>query len=294
MLVLRHPLAFALRVLRGLRQNRALLLSGALAYNGLLTLVPVLALLLLVLSHVMDEAQVLHGVETTLELVIPGQSALITREIADLLNHRELIGGLGLVLLLFFSGLAFGVLQDAFSLIFEHRFARRSRHRIVIVLLPWLFALALGLGLFLLVITVTTLEAFGASGRTLPGLDLPAEVLSGPLIGLVGFVAQGLLLAGLYIVMPVGVSRLREALIGGFVAAAVWELLRRAVGWYFSSVSLVSVVFGSLGAVIVVLLLMEIGALVILMGAQVIAEYERFVYEEGPPPARRHRRRRRS
>jgi hypothetical protein len=60
----------------------------------------------------------------------------------------------------------------------------------------------------------------------------------------------------------------------------VIELLRRVLAWYFESVSLVNVVYGSIGAVVVVLLLMEIGALVILLGAQVIAEYERFVYRE--------------
>jgi YihY family inner membrane protein len=281
LLVARHPLAFALRVIRGLRRNRALLLSGALAYNGLLTLVPLLALLLLALSHVMDEARLLHGIQISLELVIPGQAQAMTEEIAALLMHRELIGGLGILMLLFFSGLAFGVLQDAFSLIFEHRFSRLSRHRLVSLFLPWLFALALGAGLLILVVALTALETLGQSGRTIPGLELPLEALSGPLIGFVGFAAQAVLLAALYIVMPVGMVRVREALVGGLVAAAVWDPLRRMLGWYFSSVSFVSVAFGSIGTAVVVLLFMEAGALVVLLGAQVIAEYEQFVYREG-------------
>ena len=43
--ILRHPLAFALRVWRGARRNQLLLLSAALAYNALLTIVPFFAVI---------------------------------------------------------------------------------------------------------------------------------------------------------------------------------------------------------------------------------------------------------
>jgi uncharacterized BrkB/YihY/UPF0761 family membrane protein len=45
--------------------------------------------------------------------------------------------------------------------------------------------------------------------------------------------------------------------------------------WYFSTLSQVKIVYGSLTTAIVVLLSLEIAALVLLLGAQVIAEYER-------------------
>ena len=45
--------------------------------------------------------------------------------------------------------------------------------------------------------------------------------------------------------------------------------------WYFASLSQVSVVYGSLTSAIVVLLSLEIGATALLLGAQVISEYER-------------------
>jgi uncharacterized BrkB/YihY/UPF0761 family membrane protein len=45
--------------------------------------------------------------------------------------------------------------------------------------------------------------------------------------------------------------------------------------WYFATLSQVSVVYGSLTTSIVVLFSLEIGATLLLFGAQVIAEYER-------------------
>ncbi len=44
--------------------------------------------------------------------------------------------------------------------------------------------------------------------------------------------------------------------------------------FYFANLSFVNVVYGSLATLIVVLLTLEIGAVILLLGAQVIAELE--------------------
>jgi membrane protein len=80
-------------------------------------------------------------------------------------------------------------------------------------------------------------------------------------------------------VMPVGRLSLRHALIGGATAAVLWEITRHILVWYYTSMSQIQVVYGSLTTSIAVLLSVEIGALVFLLGAQVIAEYERIGYE---------------
>ncbi len=287
--LLRHPFPFAMRVLRGLRENRAFLLSGALAYNALLTLIPLLALLLLVISQVMDEARLLDGLRASLELIVPGHAGLLTDQVASLLEHRELIGGLGIVMLLFFSGMAFNVLQAAFDLIFQHRMRRRRRSTWLTFALPYLFALALAVGFVLLSLATGALQALESRQIALAGTTVSMQGISATLVAGVGFAAEVFLLTAFYYVIPVGVMRIRDALVGALVVSVVWELLRRGLAWYFTSVSLVNVVFGSIGAVVVVLLLLEIGALVILLGAQVIAEYERFVYREMFPDPERSR-----
>ena len=59
----------------------------------------------------------------------------------------------------------------------------------------------------------------------------------------------------------------------------LWELTRHILVWYYSTISQIQVVYGSLTTSIAVLLSVEIGAIVLLLGAQVIAEYERIGYE---------------
>jgi len=85
-------------------------------------------------------------------------------------------------------------------------------------------------------------------------------------------------------VMPVGRLSLRHALIGGVTAAVLWELTRHVLVWYLATISQVSVVYGSLTTAIVVLLSLELGATLLLFGAQVISEYERGALRTAKPP----------
>jgi len=70
-------------------------------------------------------------------------------------------------------------------------------------------------------------------------------------------------------------SRLRS-LVGGVAAGILWEGMRHLLVWYFSSLSFVSVVYGSLATAIIALISLEVGGMILLFGAQIIAEYERF------------------
>jgi uncharacterized BrkB/YihY/UPF0761 family membrane protein len=65
----------------------------------------------------------------------------------------------------------------------------------------------------------------------------------------------------------------------------LWEVTRHLLVWYFATLSQVSMVYGSLTTAIVVLLSLEIGATLLLFGAQVISEYERVIagMQDAPP-----------
>jgi len=76
---------------------------------------------------------------------------------------------------------------------------------------------------------------------------------------------------------------------GGVIATVLWEITRHVLVWYFGTLSQVNIVYGSLTTSIVVLLSFEIGATLLLLGAQVIAEYERIgtkAHDLAPVPLR--------
>src|SRR6267143_3544652 len=146
-IVLKHPGAFAMQTLKSFRANQGLLLAGAVAYYALLSIVPLLILTVIALSYVIDQAELLVTLGRYLEWLVPGQSKSIVAELTNFLDHRDVIGWVLLATMIFFSSLAFTVLENAMSVIFVHRVAIRRRHFLVSALLPYVFIVFLGVGL---------------------------------------------------------------------------------------------------------------------------------------------------
>ena len=283
--IAQHPGAFALQVIRGFRANQGLLLAGAVAYYALLSMVPLLILVVIALSHVIDQGELLATLGRYMEWLMPGQSAAVVGQLATFLEHREVMGWVLLATMIFFSSLAFTVLENAMSVIFLHRVAVRRRHFLVSAVLPYLYILSLGVGLLLVTLVSGSLQAIGQESVDLLGRRWSLQGLSGALLYLLGVTGEVFVLTSIYHVMPVGRISLRMALIGGLTATALWEISRHILVWYFSTLSQVSVVYGSLTTAIVVLLSLEIGATLLLLGAQVISEYERVGQgKENKPP----------
>ena len=134
--ILKHPGSFAWGTLKAFRANQGLLLAGAVAYYALLSIVPLLILSVIALSHLTDQQQLLSTLGRYLEWLVPGQSKAIIGELANFLTHRDTVGWLLLATMLFFSSLAFTVLENAMSVIFVHRVAIRRRRYLVSALLP--------------------------------------------------------------------------------------------------------------------------------------------------------------
>ena len=277
--VLQHPGAFALAVIKGFRANQGILLAGAVAYYTLLSLVPVLIIVLIVLSQVFAEERLLLTLREYLGFFVPGQSDALVEELRTFLAHRELVGSVLVITMLFFSALAFTVLENAMSVIFFHRVAIRRRHFLVSAVMPYIFILFLGVGLLVITVVAGVLQFVGTRSITVLGAAHSLNQLSAVLLYLVGVTGEALLLSAIYLVMPVGRLSLRHALIGGATATVLWEITRHILVWYYTSMSQIQVVYGSLTTSVAILLSVEIGALVLLLGAQVIAEYERIGHE---------------
>jgi len=270
-----HPLDFVLQCVRAFRANQGLLLAGAVAYYALLSIVPFLMLVVVVLSHFIDPASLLHTLRRYLELIVPGQSASIAAEVAHFLDTRDLITWVLGFTMLFFSSFAFTVLENAMSVIFVHRVAVRRRHFLVSAVLPYCYILALGFGVMIVTLVAGTLQVIGTETVELFGRTWSLNGISGALLYLLGLAGEILVLTSIYLVMPVGRLSLSHALVGGVTAALLWEIARHVLVWYFTTLSKVNVVYGSMSTAIVVMFSLEIAASLLLFGAQVIAEYER-------------------
>ncbi len=268
-------LSFLLRVGRGFIANKGLLLAGAVAYYTLLSIVPLSILALIVLTQFVEEQQLILTLSTYLNMAVPGYAATLTQEAQAFLEHRKVVGIIGFLVMLFFSSAAFSMLENAMSVIFYQQDRMIQRKFFISVIIPYAYIFVMGLGIVLVSFIVGTIKTLESRHLIILGWSLNLGGTTGVTLSLLGIVGEVLILTSIYLVMPVVRVRFRHALIGGLTATVLWEITRRVLIWYYASVSMVNIIYGSIAITVVALISIEVVAVILLLGAQVIVELER-------------------
>lgn len=266
--------SFLWRVVRGFMRNQGLLLSGSLAYYTLLSIVPMSILFLIGLSHFIAEEQLLHTLSTYTGMLIPGYATILAEQVQVFLEHRQAVSIIGFLAMLFFSSMAFGVLQSALSVIFFQPVRISRRNFLISAVIPYVYVLSIGLGIVVVSFIAGALETLEKRQLMLFGWSVSLEVTSKIALYILGGISEVVLLSSIYLLMPAVRTTFRHALIGGVTATILWEIIRHALIGYYSTLSMVNIIYGSFATAVVALLITEAAALILLLGAQVIAELE--------------------
>jgi membrane protein len=291
----RRLLLFAGRVVGSFLRNRGILLAGGVGYNALLSLVPFLAITVSALSLFFDEARILGTLRAELTELVPQHADTILETAETFLHIETTTNVVSVALLLFFSSIAFRMLEEAVAAIFHTSIESDRRSLWVSAVLPYVFLVVLMIALFAMSLLTYTLDALGERSVRLFSVDRSLETAVDLLLRVANFVGLVILFTAIYRVLPVVRISLRRALTGGLAAAVLWRLVARFMVYFFTNISMVNVIYGSLATVVVVLLYLEIVFIILLLGAQVIAEIEASAsaglrWWEKPPGRVRHRR----
>lgn len=267
-------LRFLWRTVAAFMNNRGILLAGGVGYNILLSTIPLLALMMVLLTGIVDDQQLFIVISNQLNHLTSSHSEIVLQAVHSLIDSRHAIGAMSVPVLLMFSSLAFHNLEGALTIIFSSSGARRKRTVWKSVLLPYAFIAMLGIGLMTLTLTVSLFSHINTLWMVHYGNELPLASFSGTMLNLTSFIGVFLLFSAIYKLMPVEKVALRRALAGGFVATLLWEGVRLILVFYFAHLSYVSTVYSSLATVIVLLFSLKVGTAILLLGAQAIAELE--------------------
>jgi YihY family inner membrane protein len=263
--VLRGSLRLGLRVVRRFRDNGGLVLANAIAYDGLLSFVPLLLLATALFAQLVDRERFLQVIRAEVLAIVPPRTARpFIDALTGLLEAPSATSVLGLATLLFFSTQAFRTLQRALAVTFRHRHElHQPRTLLASVGIAVAYVLAIGV--------VSALQALALVGlESVPWLAarVPSSLHFFATIGLAA------LISSFYLVMQVGRGSTRAALISGALAALTWRGVQVCLVLYLRYVARINVIYGSLSALVVVLLSFEIAAVIVLLGAQLAAELE--------------------
>ncbi len=268
-------LRFATRVLRDFfMRNHGLLLTAAVANNMMLSLIPLSAVLIVVLSHFYQPAALIDSIRLEVTMIAPGLGPILAEALEGFLRSREVVGWVGLGSLLIFSSFAFRVLEDSIAIIFHRPLPTLKRKFWISALMPYFFIAVIAAGL-IAITTATSLIEAQVKSPTFPAVRLLIQQHLDLVVYVFGMFGMILLFTLFYKVMPVARINFHRALVGGVTATILWEIVRHMLVFYYNNVSIVNVLYGSMATLIIILLTMEAISLILLLGAQVIADLQR-------------------
>ncbi len=256
---------------RGLNRNEAGLRAAALAYQGLLSLFPLLLFLVFLASEVIALGEVRPLLDSYLDRALPTAAGMrFVQEIIDetLRNSKSfgLVGGLGL---LWSSSALFSHLESSLNVIWNAPrravWSRRLRGLAGVMILGTLFIIAIALS------ALPALPFIDQGNPNLRILDLG-----------VGLAAEVLLLWFIYRWLPNSPVRFVSALAGAALAALLWEAAQFGFRVYLvSGLANFGAVYGTLASVIGLILWAYLTGIILFLGAEFSAALQR---EFWPPP----------
>ena len=238
-------------------------IAASLSYSTLLSLVPLLAIALAILSvlpladGLYDKVQ--HAV---LENVIPDIGDEIEGQITDFVSKANQASGIGFAVLFVTGFLLLTTIMNAFNTIWRVTEQRPLIWRLFlkwILLISWPFLVGISISLSSYAFAMVQWVGIDDIGGTF----VMARSLS--------FAIAVLAFSSIYIILPGRPIRLLDALVGAVAAALLFDLLKSGFGFYLQNFPTYQAIYGVLAAVPIFLVWMYLTWIVVLLGAEITA-----------------------
>ncbi|HVJ33480.1 MAG TPA: YihY family inner membrane protein [Terriglobia bacterium] len=255
---------FARYVLSRAARDSCPSIAAALGYNSLLAVVPLLAIGLAMFAAFPAFSNIRQDLLATLfNNLAPAIGATVQDYLQTFIRNAGKTTGAGVVALGLTAILLINTIQTAFDRIWGTHAARATFQRLLIywallTLGPLLFGASFSISGYVFA------KAQSVSGYRLSSGFSVINTVMPFLLEAVGF-------ACFYRLIPSRYVRLGDATTGAFVAALLFELLKRGFGLYLHYFPTYQAVYGALATVPVLLLWTYLAWLIVLYGAEIVA-----------------------
>jgi membrane protein len=263
--------AFAIFLWQRFRDDRCPQSAGALAFTTLISLVPLTAAILGVLSSfpVFSRWQA-DLTNFVFDNFVPAAGRTVQAYLTEFANNASQATAIGVVVLLVSAVSLMMSIEDAFNRIWRVATARTAASRFV------MYWTALSFGPLLLV-TALALSSYLFALPLVAGYEAQLGIKT-RVLNLLPFLIVWVSLIASYLIIPNRTVRLRDAAIGALLAAALFEAAKRGFAFYLGTLTSYEQVYGALAVVPVFMLWIYLSWLVVLLGASVCAAISAFEY----------------
>lgn len=286
-------IGIVIRTVRSFNEARGAEAAASIAYYALFSLFPLLIFLVIIGSTVLEIDQVQSQVLSFVGEVFPASKELVADNIQQVLRLRGAVGIIGIVGLLWSATAVFSALVRNINRAWHTAGPRNFLMGRLIALSMVGVLLVLLLLSFLAATVIRLLSQFEILlWGGIPVTDTSSwSILS----RMIPWILTFLIFQGLYRWVPNTEVKWSEAFWGALFATTAWEITKTGFGWFISSgLTNQRLVYGSLGAVIALLLWVYLSGLIALLGAHLSASITHYNHNQDNGPKKQKTRKRSS
>ncbi len=248
--------------------------AAAIALYAVLSAIPLFVLTIIVAGYIFSShPQIQADIVDAVRGFHPYFSEKILAQLGQIERKRHLLGWLGVLGLIWLSAQIFNSIEAALNITFH---SQKKRNFIVsksmaIAMIPmgWI------VGAASVVISYLTMM-LRQPAEISRGMDIYPSTMSGILLGyLVPYVITAIFFSFVYKVIPTAKIKLTLALAGGAIFAFLMEIAKQFFTWYIANYTRYDVIFGSLEAVVILVIWVFYIALIFLFCAEIMSSYQR-------------------
>jgi membrane protein len=248
--------------------------AAAIALYGILSIIPLFILTLLAVGSAFSanpdiEQKLIEGIRQ----FIPSFTGALLFQFSHIEGKREVLGSVGIITLVWFSSMIFNAIETALDIIFR---SKNHRNYLVSKLLA-IAMIPLGWAVGVVSVGITYIATILAAQPLLgEGGILYFPAIQGVLFRyVIPYLFTVLFFTIVYKAIPMAKVGMKSALIGSVIFSALMEIAKQFFTWYIANYTRYNVIFGSLEAVVILVIYFFYISLIFLFCAELISAYQR-------------------
>ncbi|MDI6829418.1 MAG: YihY/virulence factor BrkB family protein [Armatimonadota bacterium] len=271
--LLRNSYRFVKEVIEKFVQDSGSLFAAAIAFYGLISIIPLLLLGIAVLGHIVGSESARHQVITFVRDFIPVGREELEQNLVILSKQSSILGGIGILALLWTGSQVFVILQQVMNIALGSKrrigFLRaRGTALAMVIITGILFVLSMGMSSLADIIQ-------GLGIKVLNKGQAESQLAWNVFEKFIPFVISLVAFTLIYKILPLADVGLKGPIVGGLTAGILFEIAKYGFQWYVTNIANFSAFYGTLGGIIILVLWIYYVSVIGVLGAEVASVFER-------------------
>jgi len=245
------------------REKDIFTLAASVSFYAFLSLFPFFFLVIYFSTLIMKDSLAIERAQDYLRVFPPVVFDTFIGNLESVLESGQVFSVISFIFLLYFAFKVFNSLDHALAVIYDTKQVRKEWKA---KLKAFMFFLFTSFILVLLFLSGSVFYVLATKLEKIPIVKSYYVFLAGDII------VETLFFSLSFKYLANRKLSLRNVFIGGFVTTLLWEILKHIFGIYIASLNRYSIIYGSIGSIILLQLWLYYSILVYLLGAEVSAD----------------------